>query len=52
MNGTLCIALQGDGLIAGEPFQAGEAWEARTGTAPFRIESESAVLLITSEPNS
>jgi mannose-6-phosphate isomerase len=45
---TLYIALEGTGSIAGEPFQAGEAWESAAGSKPFEIRSRSATFLITS----
>lgn len=44
---TLYIALEGLGSIAGEPFQAGEAWEAPAGSDPFDIASETATFLVT-----
>jgi len=44
---TLYIALEGNGSIAGEPFQAGEAFEASAGCGPFEILSESAAFLVT-----
>ena len=44
---TLYIALEGDGSIAGQPFQAGEAWEVAAGSDPFEIASESAAFLVT-----
>jgi mannose-6-phosphate isomerase len=44
---TLYIALEGNGSIAGEPFQQGEAWEAVAGSRGFEIESESASFLLT-----
>ena len=44
---SLYIALEGNGSIAGEPFQAGEAWEAAAGSAPFEIMSETAAFLVT-----
>jgi mannose-6-phosphate isomerase len=44
---TLYIALEGTGSLAGEPFQAGEAWESAAGSAPFEIVSESAAFLVT-----
>lgn len=47
---TIYIALEGSGWIAGEPFHAGEAWEAAAGTPPFDIVSANAVFLIASEP--
>jgi mannose-6-phosphate isomerase len=46
---TLYIVLEGNGSIAGQPFQAGEAWEAAAGSPPFEIASPSAILLTTSE---
>jgi mannose-6-phosphate isomerase len=47
---TLYIALEGEGEIAGEPFCAGEGFEAEAASAPFRIESPAATFLITAEP--
>ena len=47
---TLYIALEGSGSIAGEPFQAGEAWEVAAGSPPFEIAGAHAVFLTTSEP--
>ncbi len=34
----LVIFLDGEGLIAGEPYRAGEAWLVPAGSAPFRVE--------------
>jgi mannose-6-phosphate isomerase len=48
---TLYIALEGQGSIGGEPFQAGEAWEIPAGTPPFEITSAHAIFLITAEPS-
>jgi mannose-6-phosphate isomerase len=47
---TLYIALEGEGLFAGQPFRAGEAWEVEARSEPFEITSDNAVFLITSEP--
>lgn len=47
---TLYVVLEGEGLIAGEPFRAGEAWEVEAGSEPFQITSHAAVFLITAEP--
>ncbi len=44
---SLYIALEGNGSIAGESFQAGEAWEIPAGSKPFEIVSESAAFLVT-----
>jgi mannose-6-phosphate isomerase len=44
---TLYIVLEGNGSIGGEPFEAGEAWEAAAGSGPFEIRSENAVFLVT-----
>ncbi len=44
---TVYIALEGNGSIGGEPFQAGEAWEATAGSRPFEIASEDARFLVT-----
>jgi mannose-6-phosphate isomerase len=45
---TLYIALEGIGSIAGQEFQAGEAWEAPAGSRPFEIHSHAAAFLVTS----
>jgi mannose-6-phosphate isomerase len=45
---TLYIALEGEGLLAGEPFRAGDAWEAPAGLEPFEILSPASAFLITS----
>jgi mannose-6-phosphate isomerase len=47
VQNTIYIALEGDGSIAGEPFQAGTAWEAAAGSEPFEIASEAATFLVT-----
>lgn len=47
---ALYIALEGSGSIAGQPFQAGEAWEVAAGSPPFEIAGAHAVFLTTSEP--
>ncbi|MGD1071246.1 MAG: class I mannose-6-phosphate isomerase [Bryobacteraceae bacterium] len=47
---TLCIALEGEGEIAGQPFRAGEGFELAAGRKPVRISSPAATFLITSEP--
>lgn len=44
---TLYIALEGAGSLGGEPFQAGEAWEAAAGSNPFEIRSRAATFLVT-----
>jgi mannose-6-phosphate isomerase len=44
---TIYVALEGEGWIAGQPFQAGEAWEVAAGSSPFEITSESARFLVT-----
>jgi mannose-6-phosphate isomerase len=43
---TLYVVLEGEGLFAGQPFRAGEAWEVEAGSVPFEIEGQ-AVFLIT-----
>ncbi|HEY3825129.1 MAG TPA: class I mannose-6-phosphate isomerase [Bryobacteraceae bacterium] len=45
---TLYIALEGTGLLAGQPFRAGEAWESAADAEPFEITSENAAFLVTS----
>lgn len=47
---TIYVALEGEGLIAGQPFRAGEAWEVEAASEPFEIVSPKAVFLITAEP--
>lgn len=47
---TIYIALEGEGLIAGQRFQAGDAWEVEAGSEPFEMVSRNAVFLITAEP--
>ncbi|MES1260756.1 MAG: class I mannose-6-phosphate isomerase [Acidobacteriota bacterium] len=47
---AIYVALEGEGLIAGQPFQTGDAWEIAAGGTPFGIESPAAAFLITSEP--
>jgi len=44
---TIYVALEGVGSIAGQPFQAGEAWEVTSGSSSFEIASESARFLVT-----
>jgi len=44
------VALEGNGTLAGEPFQVGEAWEVKANSESFEISSKSARFLITSEP--
>jgi mannose-6-phosphate isomerase len=46
----LCIALAGEGTVAGVPFGAGEGWEVAAGSGPFLVESPDAVMLITQVP--
>jgi mannose-6-phosphate isomerase len=50
LRNTLYVVLEGEGLIAGEPFSAGEAWEAGAGSEPFQVTSRSAVFLVTAVP--
>lgn len=51
LRNTLYIVLKGAGLIAGQIFEIGEAWEAAAGSAPFTLSSAAgATLLITSAP--
>ncbi len=45
---TLCVAVEGEGRIAGQPFQAGEAFEVPPGGDPFEIESPHAIFVIAS----
>jgi mannose-6-phosphate isomerase len=47
LRNTLYIALEGNGSIGGEPFQAGETWEIAADSGPFEIVSESAAFLVT-----
>lgn len=49
---TLYLALEGEGTFAGEPFQAGEAWEIEAGAPAFEIVSRGAVFVVTREPGS
>lgn len=44
---TLYIALEGNGSLAGVPFQAGEAWEVPAGADPFEIAGDGATFLVT-----
>lgn len=46
----LFVALQGEGVIAGQPFRAGEGFEAGAGFGPVRIESANAVILAAAKP--
>jgi mannose-6-phosphate isomerase len=47
---TIYIALEGEGLFADQPFDAGDAWEVAAGSEPFEITSRKAVFLVTAEP--
>ncbi len=47
---TIYVALEGEGLFAGQPFSAGEAWEVEAGAEPFEITGRKAVFLITAVP--
>jgi mannose-6-phosphate isomerase len=47
---TIYVILDGQGTIAGEPFQQGEAWEVPASATPVEISSENARLLITCVP--
>lgn len=47
---TLYIAVDGEGSIAGSPFQPGEVWEVPANSEPFGISSAAAVFLTTAEP--
>jgi mannose-6-phosphate isomerase len=49
-HNTIYVALEGEGLIAGQHFHAGDAWEVDAGSEPFEIVSRNAVFLITAEP--
>ncbi len=46
---TLLAVLEGSGTIAGESFRSGDVWEVPAGAAPFVIEGDTAVFLVTSE---
>ncbi len=46
----LFVALAGDGVLAGVPFRAGEAWEIAAGSGPFEVKSPDATALITLAP--
>lgn len=50
VRNTLLLALEGTGAIAGEPVEAGEAWELPAGMAPVEIVSAGGVFMATSEP--
>ena len=43
------VAIEGEGMIGGEAFGPGEAWEIRAGEGPVEIVSECAVFLVTAE---
>jgi mannose-6-phosphate isomerase len=43
----LCIALSGEGTLAGEPFRAGDGWEFAAGEGTCAVESPDATFLIT-----
>jgi mannose-6-phosphate isomerase len=47
---TLYVATMGEGIIAGEPFRAGEVWLAAAGSAPVSIESPAAQFVMVSVP--
>lgn len=47
---TRYIALEGEGLFAGQPFRAGDAWEVERNAGVFEIESPDAAFLVTAEP--
>jgi mannose-6-phosphate isomerase len=47
---TRYIALEGEGLFAGQPFRAGDAWEVERNAGVFEIESPNAAFLVTAEP--
>ncbi len=47
---TVYIPIFGEGTIAGQRFQAGEAWEVGAAGGGIQIESTSASFLITSKP--
>ena len=47
---AIYVALEGEGLFAGQPFRPGDAWEVPAEAPPFLIESPYAAFLRTSEP--
>ena len=46
---AFCVAIRGEGTIAGEPFRAGEAWLVPDGSPAFEIASASAEFIIASD---
>jgi mannose-6-phosphate isomerase len=50
LRNTLYIVLEGEGSFDGQPFKAGEGWEAEAGCGPFEISSPSATFLVTAAP--
>ncbi len=46
---AICIAIEGEGRIDGEPFRAGEAWLA-SGNPSLQLESGNAAFIIASSP--
>jgi hypothetical protein len=44
---AICIALAGEGQIAGEPFRAGDAWLVEAGTG-LAIDSPDAAFIVAS----
>jgi mannose-6-phosphate isomerase len=42
----ICVVLEGDGTLADQTFQAGEAWEIAANEGPVKIESPGARLII------
>lgn len=49
---SVYIVIGGEGLIAGEPFRPGDAWEVDAGSEPFEIVSPGAVFLVSSPSSS
>ncbi len=43
---AIAVVLEGSGVIAGEPFRAGEAWLIAPGAAPFEIAPHAPVALL------
>lgn len=43
---ALCVAIEGEGMIAGQPFQPGEAFEVPAGGDAFEIQSPKASFII------
>jgi mannose-6-phosphate isomerase len=47
---TICVAIEGEGDIAGLPFCVGDALEVQAGEEPVRISGVHATLIVTREP--